>query len=53
MTFNQWFSSQSVRSFRIKIALEAIWQALTGAGINPREVARMLEDVLEEMREEA
>jgi hypothetical protein len=49
MTFNQWCSGKHFDP-HTRIALEAIWSALFGAGCNPSRIATLLEDLLESLR---
>ena len=53
MTFNQWFSTQPIRSFHKKLALEVVWNALIIAGHSPVHAGRMLSDLLETLSEDA
>ncbi len=51
MTFNQWCSGKRFDS-HARIALEAIWSALFGAGCSPGRIATLLDDLLEALRRE-
>jgi hypothetical protein len=50
MTFNQWACRGSF-SPSSRLALEAIWNALIGAGYSPAQISALFTDLLDNFRE--
>lgn len=50
MTFNQWCGGKRFES-GARLALEAIWNGLSGAGYTPAQISAMFTDLLDNFRE--
>jgi len=49
MTFNQWCCNRQIRLGPVRLALEAIWNELSGAGLSPSRIGQLFDALMEDL----